>query len=70
MLLQPFDRRQVEMVGRLVEQQDVGRADQRPGEADAASFAAGEVGQLPRRLHADGVERRLDEMAGLAPGRR
>ena len=40
--LQPFDGRQVEMVGRLVEQQDVGRGRQHAGQRGAARFAAGE----------------------------
>ena len=40
--LQPFDARQVEMVGRLVEQQDVGKRRQRPGERGAARLAAGQ----------------------------
>ena len=37
---QPFDRRQVEMIGRLVEQQDVGRRRQHAGERGAARLAA------------------------------
>ena len=40
---EPFDRRQVEMVGRLVEQQDVGLRRQRAGERRAAALAARQV---------------------------
>ena len=42
--LQPFDRGQVEMVGRLVEQQDVRLRRQHAGERRAARLAAGEMG--------------------------
>ncbi len=42
--LQPFDRGQIEMVGRLVEQEDVRHRRQHPGERRAACFAAGEAG--------------------------
>ena len=41
-LLQPGDRLGVEVVGGLVEQQQVGRAQQQPAERDAAALAAGE----------------------------
>ena len=41
--LQPFDGGEVEMIGRLVEQQDVGRRRQHAGERGAARFAAGEM---------------------------
>ena len=41
--LQPFDGREVEMVGRLVEQQNVGRRRQRARERCAARFAAREM---------------------------
>ena len=40
--LEPFDRRQVEMVGRLVEQQDVGIGRQRADDRRAACLAAGQ----------------------------
>ena len=42
-LLQPFDGRQVEMVGRLVQQQDVGRGRQHPRQRRATRLAAGEM---------------------------
>ncbi len=38
---QPFDGRQIEMVGRLVEQQDIGLRRQHAGKRGAARFAAG-----------------------------
>ena len=40
--LQPFDAGEVEMVGRLVEQQDVGRRSQRPSQRGATCLAAGQ----------------------------
>jgi len=42
--LQPLDAGQVEMIGRLVEQQDVGCRSQRTGQRRAASLAAGQRG--------------------------
>ena len=42
--LQPLDAGQVEMVGRLVEQQDVGQRRQRAGQRGAARLAAGQRG--------------------------
>ena len=47
-LLEPADGRQVEMVGGLVEQQNVRLGDQRPGDRDPAPLAAGEA--LPEPL--------------------
>ena len=41
--LQPFDGGEVEMIGRLVEQQDVRLRRQRARERGAARFAAGEM---------------------------
>ena len=55
--LEPGDRFGVEMVGRLVEQQQVGRLQQQPAQRDAAAFAAGERRDLgvgrrqPQRVH-------------------
>ncbi len=40
---QPFDGGEVEMVGRLVQQQDVGRGRQHPRERRAARLAAGQM---------------------------
>jgi len=42
-LLEPGDRLQVEVVRRLVEQEEIGRPQQHPGEQDAHAPAAGEV---------------------------
>ena len=58
--LQPFDRGQVEMIGRLVEQQDVGRWRQHACERGAARFAAGQM----RRVFLAGKAKLLQQMAG------
>ncbi|CAB4346371.1 unannotated protein [freshwater metagenome] len=42
-LLKPFERFDVEVVGRLVEQQHIGRASQRSGQRAARHLAAGEA---------------------------
>ena len=44
--LQPGDAFGVEMVGRLVEQQQLGLLQQQPAERDAAALAAGELGDV------------------------
>ena len=44
--LEPGDRFGVEVVGRLVEQQQVGRLQQQPAQRDAAPLAAGERGHV------------------------
>ena len=44
--LQPFDGGEVEMVGRLVQQQDIGLGRQHPRQRRAPRFAAGEVGGI------------------------
>ena len=55
--LEPCDRLRVEMVRRLVEQQQVGRREQQPAERDAAPLAAGQRGDVavafrqPQRVH-------------------
>ena len=43
-VLQPFDGGEIEMVGGLVEQQDVGLRRDRPGKGGAAGLAAGKFG--------------------------
>ena len=59
MLLQPLDALGVEMVGRLVEQQDVGLLEQQPGQRDAALLAARQIvdravaGRAAQRVHRD-----------------
>ena len=60
-LLQPGDRLGVEVVGRLVEQQQVGGAEQQPAEGDPAALAAGELGDVGvGGRQAEGVHRRLE----------
>ena len=57
MAFEPIDGLGVEMVGRLVEQQEVGLLEQKPAERDAAPFAArqlrhvGIVGRAAERVH-------------------
>ena len=53
--LEPLDRLGVEVVGRLVEQQQVGVLEQQPGERDAALLAAGERRRRPRRRAGSGA---------------
>ena len=66
--LEPRHRLGVEVVGRLVEQQQVGRLQQQPAERDAAALAAGELGHVgvggrqPQRVH------RLVEVRVEVPG--
>ena len=65
---QPFDGRQVEMVGRLVEQQDVGLGRQHVGQRRAPRLAARE----PRRVFLAGEAQLLQQVAapdaGSSPG--
>ncbi len=57
--LEPFDALGVEVVGRLVEQQEIGAAQQQPAQGDPAPFATrqrgdiGVVGWTPQRIHGD-----------------
>ena len=44
--LQPFDGRQVEMVGRLVEQQDIRLGREDAGQRGAAGLAARQLGRV------------------------
>ena len=46
LVFQPLDRREIEMVGRLIEQQDVGLRGDRAGKGCAARLAAGKLGRL------------------------
>ena len=48
-LLEPFDGRQIEVIGGLVQQQQIGIAGQRPGQGRAPALAAGEPGRIARR---------------------
>ena len=59
--LQPGDRLGVEMVGRLVEQQQVRRLQQQPAQRDAAALAARELGDVGvRRRQAQRVHGELE----------
>ena len=67
-VLEPGDRLGVEMVGRLVEQQQIGRGEQQPAERDAAALASGERGDVGvARRTAQRVHRHLDLRVDL-PG--
>ena len=66
---QPFDGRQVEMVGRLVEQQNVGLRRQHPGERRAARLAAGKVFRIFRAGQAQLVEQIMRAVIGRRWGR-
>ena len=59
-MLQPFDRCQVEMIGWLVEEQDIGRRRQHACERGAACLAAGEM----CRIFLPGEAELLQEIAG------
>ncbi len=58
--LQPFDGGEIEVIGRLVEQQDIGRRRQHAGERGAAGFTAGQM----RGVFVSGEAELLDEIAG------
>ena len=62
---EPFDGRQVEMVGRLVEQQDIGLGRQHAGERGAAGLAAREA----RRILVAGEAEMLEQIAGAVADR-
>ena len=51
-ILQPFDRFDVEVVRRLVQQQQVGFLQQQFGQLDAHAPSARELGGLPRKVRA------------------
>ena len=69
--LEPEHRLGIEVVRRLVEQQEVGRAQEQPAERDAAPLSARERGDVPvalrqaQRVH--GVVELLLELPGAAP---
>ena len=67
-LLEPGDRLGVEVVGGLVQQQQIGRAQQQAAERDAPALAAGEGGDVGvRRGQAQGVHR-VFELRVEVPG--
>src|SRR5437868_4571268 len=59
-VLQPFDRRQVKMIGRLVEKQDIGVRRQYARERGTARFATGQF----RWIFLPGEAEFLQETAG------
>ena len=59
--LQPFDGGEIKMVGRLVEQQDIGRGRQHARERSPASFATGELRRVFIAMQAE----LLQHVAGL-----
>ena len=61
-VFQPGDRVEVEMVGRLVEQQHVGHGDQRLRERDALLHAARQLADEPRAVEMQPVERGVDAL--------
>ena len=63
---QPFDGREIEMVGRLVQQQDVGRGRQHPRQRRAARLAAGEVRRVFVAVQAELFEQILRLIAVVA----
>ena len=68
---QPFDGRKIEMVGRLVQQQDIGRGRQHPRQRRAAGLAAGDmrgvfVAVQPELLHQ--IARLIMIVAGAEAG--
>ena len=44
--LQPFDTEKIKMIGRLVEQQDIGQGRQRAGQRGASRLTAGQRGRV------------------------
>src|SRR5262247_4424766 len=58
---QPFDRRQIEVIGRLIEQENVGGWRQHARERGPAQFAARERGWIFRAVEAE----LLQQIAGL-----
>ena len=63
-LFQPFDGRQVEMVGGFVQQQHLGLGHQRLGQRDAADLATGEALGRPLRLHGKIGQQDVGAVAG------
>ena len=61
--LQPLDGRQVEMVGRLVEQQHVRLADQGAGQRRAPGLAAGKAREEPLPVQLQACQDRVEPMA-------
>ena len=58
--LQPFDRRQIEMIGRLIKQKDVGIGRQYAGEGGPARLAAGKMCRIFPSVEAETFEETPD----------
>ncbi len=58
---QPLDGGEIEVVGRLVQQQDIGRGRQHPRQRGAAGFAAGDM----RGIFVAAQPKLLQDVAGL-----
>ena len=65
--LEPLERADVEMVGRLVEQQQVGLGRQRPGKRGAGELAAGERRERAVELGVDEAETAQRDVDPVAP---
>ena len=65
-LLQPLDGGEVEVVGRLVQQQEVGRGGHGAGEGGAAGLAAGEMRRVFVPREAEAVEKGLAAVRVIA----
>ena len=61
-LLEPGDRVEVEVVGRLVEEQHVGHGDERARQRDALLGPARELGDRSRAVEVEMRQRRLDPL--------
>ena len=66
--LQPFDGGQVEMVGRLVEQQDVGLGRQHAGQRGAAGLAARELRRVLLAGQAELIQQVARAVVRSSPG--
>ena len=67
-VLEPLQRRDVEVVGRLVEQQQVGRAGQGPAQRGAGQLAAGERLQRAVEVGVVAEAQAVQSERALAPG--
>ncbi len=67
LLLEPFEVLDVQMVGRLIEQDQVGVAGERPGERGAGQLAAGEGVERPVEVGLAETEPAQDRGRPLAP---
>ena len=68
-LFQPLDGGQIEMVGRLVQQQQVGVAGQRSRQGCAPALAARKLGRVARTIEAETIEQGCHPVGRRAIGR-